>query len=94
MLTTARAVILRHWLDVLIIALPLLRPLQLASLLAVLDRHAASGLRRKSPSTFVGESSLLAFCAALAIFDAERRNPDANITSSAMACGGPLLRGP
>jgi voltage-gated potassium channel len=40
--------ILRHWLDVLIIALPLLRGLRLlrlASLLAVLNRHAASGPR-------------------------------------------------
>jgi voltage-gated potassium channel len=75
--------ILRHWLDVLIIALPLLRPLRLlrlASLLAVLNRHAASGLRGQVAVYVVGGSSLLAFCAALAVLDAERRSPEANIT--------------
>jgi voltage-gated potassium channel len=74
--------ILRHWLDVLIIALPLLRGLRLlrlASLLAVLNRHAASGLRGKVAIYVVGGSSLLAFCAALAVLDAERRNSEANI---------------
>jgi voltage-gated potassium channel len=75
--------ILRHWLDVLIIALPLLRGLRLlrlASLLAVLNRHAASGLRGKVAIYVIGGSSLLAFCAALAVLDAERRNHDASIT--------------
>jgi Ion channel len=75
--------ILQHWLDVLIIALPLLRPLRLlrlASLLAVLNRHAASGLRGQVAVYVVGGSSLLAFCAALAVPDAERRNPAANIS--------------
>jgi voltage-gated potassium channel len=75
--------ILRHWLDVLIIALPLLRGLRLlrlASLLAVLNRHAASGLRGKVAIYVIGGSSLLAFCAALAVLDAERRSTDANIT--------------
>jgi voltage-gated potassium channel len=75
--------ILRHWLDVLIIALPLLRGLRLlrlASLLAVLNRHAASGLQGKGAIYVIGGSSLLAFCAALAVLDAERRNHDASIT--------------
>jgi len=70
-------------LDVLIIALPLLRPLRLlrlASLLAVQNRHAASGLRGQVAVYVVGGSSLVAFCAALAVLDAERRNPDANIS--------------
>jgi voltage-gated potassium channel len=74
--------ILRHWLDVLIIALPLLRGLRLlrlASLLAVLNRHAASGLRGKVAIYVIGGSSLLAFCAALAVLDAERRSSEANI---------------
>src|SRR5215207_9795134 len=47
---------------------------------AVLNRHAASGLRGKVAIYVVGGSSLLAFCAALAVLDAERRNPGANIT--------------
>jgi voltage-gated potassium channel len=50
-----------------------------ASLLAVLNRHAASGLRGKVAIYVIGGSSLLAFCAALAVLDAERRNSEANI---------------
>jgi voltage-gated potassium channel len=75
--------VLRHWLDVLIIALPLLRPLRLlrlASLLKVLNRHATTGLRGKVVIYVAGGAALLAFCGALAVLDAERDNPDANIT--------------
>jgi voltage-gated potassium channel len=46
----------------------------------VLNRHAASGLRGKVAIYVIGGSSLLAFCAALAVLDAERRNHDASIT--------------
>jgi voltage-gated potassium channel len=40
--------LLRHWLDVIVVALPLLRPLRLlrlVPLLRVLNRHATTGLR-------------------------------------------------
>ena len=46
----------------------------------MLNRHAASALRGKVAIYVVGGASLLAFCAALAVLDAERRNHDASIT--------------
>lgn len=72
----------RHWLDLLVIVLPLLRPLRLlrlVSLLDVLNRQATRGLRGQLVTYVVGGSLLLAFCAALAVLDAERAHPQANI---------------
>jgi voltage-gated potassium channel len=73
----------RHWYDVLVIALPLLRPLRLLRLiplLSVLNRRAKITLRGRVGIYVAGGASLLAFCAALAVLDAERSNPHANIT--------------
>ena len=82
-LTDQRArYVLRHWLDVVIIALPLLRPLRLlrlVTLLQVLNRRASDELRGKVTVYVAGGSGLLAFCGALAVLDAERSNPEANI---------------
>jgi voltage-gated potassium channel len=67
--------VLKHWLDVLIIALPLLRPLRLlrlVTLLKVLNRRATSGLRGQVAVYVVGGSALLAFCGALAVLSVER----------------------
>ena len=67
--------VLRHWLDVLIIALPLLRPLRLlrlVTLLKVLNRRATHGLRGRVAIYVAGGSALLAFCGALAVLSAER----------------------
>jgi voltage-gated potassium channel len=67
--------VLRHWLDVLIIALPLLRPLRLlrlVTLLKVLNRRATSGLRGRVAVYVAGGSVLLAFCGALAVLSVER----------------------
>lgn len=47
----------------------------------MLNRHAATNLRGRVLTYLVGASSLLGFCAALAVLDAERASPDANITS-------------
>ena len=72
----------------LIIALPLLRPLRLLRLggpLKALNRHAAAGLRGQVALYVAGGSALLAFCGALAVLDAERENPDANITNFGQA---------
>ena len=72
----------KHWLDVVIIALPFLRPLRLLRLLAVLrvlNRRASTGLRGQLAVYVVGGAGLLGFCGALAVLDAERANPDANI---------------
>jgi voltage-gated potassium channel len=76
--------LIRHWYDVLVLALPLLRPLRLLRLIpllsVVLNRRARVTLRGRVAVYIAGGASLLAFCAALAVLDAERSSPDANIT--------------
>jgi len=69
-------------LDLVVIVLPLLRPLRALRLLAMLDilnRRAASSMRGRVAVYVIGATSLILFCAALAVLDAERRNADANI---------------
>ena len=73
----------RHWYDVLVIVLPLLRPLRLLRLiplLSVLNRRAQTGLRGRVAIYVAGGASLLAFVAAIAVLDVERSSPDANIS--------------
>ena len=70
--------------DLLVVALPVLRPLRLlrlVSLLSVLNRYAGDSLRGRVGVYVGGAASLVIFVAALAVLDAERKNPDANITS-------------
>ncbi|GAB3768914.1 potassium channel family protein [Microlunatus parietis] len=79
---------LKHWCDLLIIALPLLRPLRLlrlVSLLEILNRKASTGLRGRVAVYVAGGSALMAFCGALAVLDAERESTEANITTFADA---------
>ena len=72
-----------HIFDLLVVTLPLLRPLRLlrlVTLLSVLNRYAGDSLRGKV-GVYVGASTLLMLLvAALAILDAERDAQDANIT--------------
>ena len=73
----------RHWYDLLVVVLPLLRPLRLLRLiplLSVLNRRAQTGLRGRVAIYVAGGASLLALVAALAVLDVERSRPDANIT--------------
>jgi voltage-gated potassium channel len=73
--------LVRHWWDLLVIVLPLLRPLRLLRLiplLSVLNRRAQSGLRGRVSIYVAGGASLLASVAALAVLDVERSSPDAN----------------
>jgi voltage-gated potassium channel len=75
--------LVRHWYDLLVVVLPLLRPLRLLRLiplLSVLNRRAQTGLRGRIAIYVAGGASLLAFVAALAVLDVERSSPDANIT--------------
>jgi len=75
--------LVRHWYDLLVVVLPLLRPLRLfrlIPLLSVLNRRAQTGLRGRVAIYVAGGASLLAFVAALAVLDVERSSPDANIT--------------
>lgn len=50
-------------------------------LLRVLNRRAASGLRGRVAVYVAAGSALIAFCGALAVLDAERSNPEANIAT-------------
>ena len=75
---------LRHWYDVALVAAPLLRPLRLLRLLAlvrVLERSAGSTLAGRA-AVYVGGGVVAAVgLGALAVLDAERGAADANITS-------------
>lgn len=72
-----------HVLDVIIIALPLLRPLRLlriVTMLRFLDGQATMKLRGRMLSYVLGGSALLGFVGSLAVLDAERDHAEANIT--------------
>ena len=76
--------LVHHWYDVAILVLPLLRPLRLLRLiplLTVLNRRARSRLRGRIVTYVAGGASLLVFCAALAVLDAERRSSSGNIVN-------------
>ena len=73
-----------HLLDLAVIALPILRPLRLlrlVMLLKALNRGATNSLRGRIAVYVAGGTALLLFCGALAILDAERGHPGANIES-------------
>ncbi|MGO1489299.1 MAG: potassium channel family protein [Arachnia sp.] len=73
-----------HLLDVAVIALPLLRPLRLlrlVTMLRFLDSRATMKLRGRMMSYVLGGSPLLGFVGALAVLEAERHDPHANITA-------------
>jgi len=78
----------RHFLDLLIIALPVFRPLRLLRvimLLRFLNRRFASSLRGRLAIYAGATAALVLFCAALAELDAERHSAHANITSFGQA---------
>jgi voltage-gated potassium channel len=75
---------IRHILDLLIVALPALRPLRLLRLVVlfrVLNRKAAASLQGRVPLYVTVSAATLVICAALAVLDAERNAPGTNITS-------------
>jgi len=70
--------------DLVVIALPLLRPLRLlrlVTLLSVLNRHAGGSLRGRVAIYVAGSTSLIVFVASLAVLDAERGTTGASITT-------------
>jgi voltage-gated potassium channel len=74
----------RNLLDLVVIALPVLRPLRLLRLVAllnVLNRHAGYSLRGRVAVYVSGATPLVIFVAALAMLDAERHSKDASITN-------------
>lgn len=76
----------RNLLDLAVVALPLLRPLRLVRLLAllsILNRTGTRQLRGRVVVYTAGATLLLIIIGALAITDAERGEPGANITTLA-----------
>jgi voltage-gated potassium channel len=74
--------VLHHIPDLLVIALPLLRPLRLlrlVALLRIMNRSAAGSLRGKVAIYVTGGGLMLVFVAALAVLDEERGQPGSNI---------------
>lgn len=72
----------RHVVDVVIILLPILRPLRLlrlVMLLRVMNRRATTSLRGRVVLYVVASTGLVIFCAALAVLSAERHQHGANI---------------
>ena len=75
---------LRHWYDVALIALPVLRPLRLLRLLAflrILNRSAAGNLAGRVTTYVIGSAVLSIGLGAVAVLDAEQDASGANITS-------------
>ena len=73
---------LRHWYDIALVLLPMIRPLRLLRLIAVvriLDRAVADSFAGKTLVYVAGASGLATGLAALAVLDAERGAPNANI---------------
>lgn len=73
-----RAYVRTHMPDLLVVVLPILRPLRLLrllTLLRVLNRHAGSALRGQVVTYAAGASGVLLFTGALAVLDAERDQP-------------------
>lgn len=74
----------RHWYDVALIVLPVLRPLRLLRLLAlarILNRSAAGSLVGRVTTYVVGTAATAMALGAIAMLDAERGAEGANITS-------------
>ncbi|OKL47094.1 hypothetical protein BSR28_06730 [Boudabousia liubingyangii] len=77
-----REFIVNNWFDLLIITLPMLRPLRLLRLLTVLrmfDRHAGNALRGKVTSYTIGTTLIVLVTAAIGILEIERKLPDSQI---------------
>ena len=75
---------LRHWYDVALVVLPVLRPLRLLGLFAlvrILDRSAASSVAGRVLIYVSGATALAVALGALAVLDAEQDAAGANITT-------------
>jgi voltage-gated potassium channel len=74
----------RHVLDLVVIVAPMfrqLRVLRLVTVLTSLNRQMRGDFRGRIGVYVGGATVLVSFAAALAVYDAERRHPDASITS-------------
>ena len=74
----------RNLLDLAVVVLPVLRPLRMLRLvtaISVLNRHAGHSLRGRVAVYVAGSTSLVIFVAGLAVLEAERGAPEANIAT-------------
>jgi voltage-gated potassium channel len=74
----------RHLPDLAVVALPVLRPLRLlrlVALLSIFQRAAGNSLRGRVVTYALGSTAILVYVAALAVLDAERDLPNATITT-------------
>jgi len=74
----------RHLLDLLIVALPMFRPLRLMRFLTtitIIEKNVGTALRGRVAIYTVGATILTIFMASLAVLDAEQGQPGANIES-------------
>jgi voltage-gated potassium channel len=74
----------RHWYDVALIGLPMLRPLRLLRLLAlgrILNRSATNSLVGRVSTYVLGTAVMAAVLAAVAVLDVEQDSAGANITT-------------
>jgi len=74
----------RHWYDVALIVLPMLRPLRLLRLLAlarILNRSATSSLVGRVSTYVLGTGVMSAMLAAVVVLDVEQDSAGANITT-------------
>lgn len=77
-----RRFILGNWFDLLVIALPMLRPLRLLRLITVIsmvNKRAVISFRGRVGAYVAGAAVLLGFVGALAVLEVERTDPAANI---------------
>lgn len=75
---------IRNLHELVILALPVLRPLRLlrlVTLLKILHRTAGHALRGRIVTFVLGAAVLLTYCGALAVLDAEKNEAEANIQS-------------
>jgi voltage-gated potassium channel len=78
-----RCYLVAHWYDVLLVSLPMLRPLRMLRLLALarVMNRAASSLSMQV-TTYVGGTAVVSLLlGAVAVLDAERGSPGANINT-------------
>jgi voltage-gated potassium channel len=76
--------VLRHLPDLVVLLLPMFRPLRvlrLAAVIGVLHRQLRDDVRGRVMVYVAGAVALVGFVAALAVLDAERNAPDASITT-------------
>lgn len=72
----------RTWVDLVVVVVPILRPLRilrLITMLHTLNRYAGSSVRGKIGVYLAGGTAMIIFIGALAMLDNERGKPGANI---------------